>query len=197
MKKILDHLGINYTIGIGEAAFYGPKLDVQMKNVHGKEDTIVTVQIDQMLAELFDMEYIDVDGTKRRPYIIHRTSLGCYERTLALLIEKYAGALPLWISPEQIRILPVTDRAQNYAEEILALLSKRGIRGTIDDRNEKIGYKIRQAQLEKIPYFFIVGDKEVEEKTISLRSRRDGDFGAMPMQDVIEKIFEENETRAR
>ena len=197
MKKILDHLGINYTIGIGEAAFYGPKLDIQMKNVHGKEDTIVTVQIDQMLAELFDMEYIDVDGTKRRPYIIHRTSLGCYERTLALLIEKYAGALPLWISPEQIRILPVTDRAQNYAEEILALLSKRGIRGTIDDRNEKIGYKIRQAQLEKIPYFFIVGDKEVEEKTISLRSRRDGDLGAMPMQDVIEKIFEENETRAR
>jgi len=197
MKKILDHLGINYTIGIGEAAFYGPKLDVQMKNVHGKEDTIVTVQIDQMLAELFDMEYIDIDGAKRRPYIIHRTSLGCYERTLALLIEKYAGALPLWISPEQIRILPVTDRAQNYAEEILALLSKRGIRGTIDDRNEKIGYKIRQAQLEKIPYFFIVGDKEVEEKTISLRSRRDGDLGAMPMQDVIEKIFEENETRAR
>ncbi len=197
MKKILDHLGINYTIGIGEAAFYGPKLDIQMKNVHGKEDTIVTVQIDQMLAELFDMEYIDIDGAKRRPYIIHRTSLGCYERTLALLIEKYAGALPLWISPEQIRILPVTDRAQNYAEEILALLSKRGIRGTIDDRNEKIGYKIRQAQLEKIPYFFIVGDKEVEEKTISLRSRRDGDLGAMPMQDVIEKIFEENETRAR
>lgn len=197
MKKILDHLGINYTIGIGEAAFYGPKLDVQMKNVHGKEDTIVTVQIDQMLAELFDMEYIDIDGAKRRPYIIHRTSLGCYERTLALLIEKYAGALPLWISPEQIRILPVTDRAQNYAEEILALLSKRGIRGTIDDRNEKIGYKIRQAQLEKIPYFFIVGDKEAEEKTISLRSRRDGDLGAMPMQDVIEKIFEENETRAR
>lgn len=197
MKKILDHLGINYTIGIGEAAFYGPKLDIQMKNVHGKEDTIVTVQIDQMLAELFDMEYIDVDGTKRRPYIIHRTSLGCYERTLALLIEKYAGALPLWISPEQIRILPVTDRAQSYAEEILEQLSKRGIRVTIDSRNEKIGYKIRQAQLEKIPYFFIVGDKEVEEKTISLRSRRDGDLGAMPMQDVIEKIFEENETRAR
>lgn len=197
MKKILDHIGIDYAVGIDEAAFYGPKLDIQMKNVHGKEDTIITVQIDQMLAEQFEMEYIDVDGTKRRPYIIHRTSLGCYERTLALLIEKYAGALPLWLSPEQVRILPVTDRAQSYAEDVLAQLSKRGIRAEIDSRNEKIGYKIRQAQLEKIPYFFIVGDKEAEEKTISLRSRKDGDIGAMPVGDVLTRIFEENETKAR
>ena len=174
MGKILDDLGVDYTIGIDEAAFYGPKLDIQYHNVFGKEDTIVTIQVDQLLAEQFGMEYVDVDGSKRRPYIIHRTSLGCYERTLAYLIEKYAGALPLWMSPEQVRILPVTDRAKDYGEGIAKRLDDLGIRVTVDNRNEKIGYKIRQAQLEKIPYFFIVGDKEVEDNTVSLRSRKDG-----------------------
>lgn len=197
MKKILDDLGVEYTIGIDEAAFYGPKLDIQYRNVFGKEDTIVTIQVDQLLAEQFGMEYVDVDGTKRRPYIIHRTSLGCYERTLAYLIEKYAGALPLWLSPEQVRILPVTDRAKEYGEGIMAKLDEAGIRVTIDNRNEKIGYKIRQAQLEKIPYFLIVGDKEVEEGTVSLRSRKDGDLGAFPAADVISRVITENATKAR
>ncbi len=196
MYKILEDLNVKYDIGVDEAAFYGPKLDVQAKNVYGKEDTLCTIQIDMLLAKKFGMEYIDTDGQKRMPYIIHRTSLGCYERTLAILLEKYAGALPLWLSPEQVRILPVTDRALEYANDISAKLDDRGIRVTVDNRNEKIGYKIRQAQLEKIPYFFIVGDKEAEENTISLRSRKDGDLGAMPAADVLAKIFEENETKA-
>lgn len=197
MGKILDDLGVDYTIGIDEAAFYGPKLDIQYHNVFGKEDTIVTIQVDQLLAEQFGMEYVDVDGSKRRPYIIHRTSLGCYERTLAYLIEKYAGALPLWMSPEQVRILPVTDRAKEYGEGIAKRLDDLGIRVTVDNRNEKIGYKIRQAQLEKIPYFFIVGDKEVEDNTVSLRSRKDGDLGASPLDDIIAKIVKENAEKTR
>ena len=197
MKTILEDLGIEYTIGIDEAAFYGPKLDIQYKNVFGKEDTLVTIQIDMLLAQRFGMEYVDVDGTKKNPYIIHRTSLGCYERTLAYLLEKYAGALPLWLSPEQVRILPVTDRAKEYGESIADKLTNMGIRVTVDNRNEKIGYKIRQAQLEKIPYFFIVGDKEVEDNTVSLRSRKDGDMGASPLNDVISKIVEENASKAR
>ena len=196
MKKILDNLGVDYEIGIDEAAFYGPKLDIQYKNVFGKEDTIVTIQIDMLLAAKFGMEYVDVDGTKRNPYIIHRTSLGCYERTLAYIIERFGGKLPLWMAPEQVRILPVTDRAKEYAEGILAKMDARGMRVTIDNRNEKIGYKIRQAQLEKVPYFFIVGDKEAEENTISLRSRKDGDLGAMPVDEVLAKIYEENDTKA-
>lgn len=197
MKTILEDLGIEYTIGIDEAAFYGPKLDIQYKNVFGKEDTLVTIQIDMLLAQRFGMEYVDVDGTKKNPYIIHRTSLGCYERTLAYLLEKYAGALPLWLSPEQVRILPVTDRAKEYGESIADKLTNMGIRVTVDNRNEKIGYKIRQAQLEKITYFFIVGDKEVEDNTVSLRSRKDGDMGASPLNDVISKIVEENASKAR
>lgn len=197
MKTILEDLGIEYTIGIDEAAFYGPKLDIQYKNVFGKEDTLVTIQIDMLLAQRFGMEYVDVDGTKKNPYIIHRTSLGCFERTLAYLLEKYAGALPLWLSPEQVRILPVTDRAKEYGESIADKLTNMGIRVTVDNRNEKIGYKIRQAQLEKIPYFFIVGDKEVEDNTVSLRSRKDGDMGASPLNDVISKIVEENTSKAR
>ena len=196
MAKILDHLGVEYTIGIDEAAFYGPKLDIQYKNVYGKEDTLVTIQIDMLLAKKFGMEYTDVDGKKRMPYIIHRTSLGCYERTLAYLIETYAGALPLWLSPEQVRILPVTDRAADYAAKLLDKLEAHGMRATIDGRNEKIGYKIRQAQLEKIPYFFIVGDKEAEDGTISLRSRKNGDMGALPADEVMAKLFEENDTKA-
>lgn len=197
MKTILDDLGVDYTIGIDEAAFYGPKLDIQYHNVYGKEDTLVTIQIDMLLAQRFGMEYVDVDGTKKNPYIIHRTSLGCYERTLAYLIEKYGGALPLWLSPEQVRVLPVTDRAKEYGEAIAEKLDSMGIRVTVDNRNEKIGYKIRQAQLEKIPYFFIVGDKEVEDNTVSLRSRKDGDLGASPLNDVIAKIIEENASKSR
>lgn len=188
MEKILKDLRLSYSIGVDEAAFYGPKLDIQIKNVFGKEDTLITIQIDQMLAQKFGMEYVDVDGNRRTPYIIHRTSLGCYERTLALLLEKYAGALPLWIAPTQIKILPISDRQQSYAEEILALLEAMNIRAEIDDRSEKIGYKIRAAQLEKVPYMFVIGDKEMDERTISLRSRRDGDLGAMAVGDVLERI---------
>ena len=197
MAKILDNLGVEYDIGIDEAAFYGPKLDIQYRNVFGKEATLVTIQIDMLLAEKFGMEYTDVDGKKRMPYIIHRTSMGCYERTLAYLIETYAGALPLWLAPEQVRLLPVTDRSVEYCQTVLNKLEQRGIRATIDSRNEGVGYKIRQAQLEKIPYFFIVGDKEVESGELSLRSRKDGDLGAMPMDDALARIFEENETKAR
>ena len=197
MKQILDDLGVEYTIGIDEAAFYGPKLDIQYKNVYGKEDTLVTIQIDMLLAKRFGMEYVDVDGTKKNPYIIHRTSLGCYERTLAYLLEKYAGALPLWMAPEQVRILPVTDRAKEYGEKISERLENLGVRTSVDNRNEKIGYKIRQAQLEKIPYFFIVGDKEVEDNTVSLRSRKDGDLGASPLDEVISKIMQEIADKVR
>ena len=197
MKTILDDLGVEYTIGIDEAAFYGPKLDIQYKNVFGKEDTLVTIQIDMLLAQRFGMEYVDTDGTKKYPYIIHRTSLGCFERTLAYMLEKYAGALPLWLSPEQVRILPITDRAKEYGESISAKLEEMGIRTSVDNRNEKIGYKIRQAQLEKIPYFFIVGDKEVDEGTVALRSRKEGDLGAVALDAAISRIITENATKAK
>ncbi|MGN0691140.1 MAG: threonine--tRNA ligase [Oscillospiraceae bacterium] len=197
MKTILDDLGIDYTIGIDEAAFYGPKLDIQYKNVFGKEDTLVTIQIDMLLAKQFGMEYVDVDGKKRNPYILHRTSLGCFERTLAYLLEKYNGALPMWMAPEQIRILPVTDRAKEYAENIAKRLDDMDVRVTVDNRNEKIGYKIRAAQLEKIPYFFIVGDKEVEENTVSLRSRKNGDMGALALDEVVDKIMKEIREKSR
>lgn len=195
MKKILDHLGIHYTIGIDEAAFYGPKLDIQIKNVHGKEDTLITIQIDQMLAQLFGMEYTDVDGTKRRPYIIHRTSLGCYERTLALLIEKYAGAFPLWLAPEQVKLIPITDRHMDYTLELARKLEAAGMRIAVDDRAEKVGYKIRQAVLEKVPYMLTIGDNEVESKTVSVRSRRDGDLGSMTQDALLAKLVEEVATK--
>jgi len=191
MAKILDHLGVKYEIGIDEAAFYGPKLDIQYKNVYGKEDTLVTIQIDMLLAERFGMEYVDVDGTKKRPYIIHRTSLGCYERTLAYMIEHFAGALPLWIAPEQIRFIPIADRHLPYVNEIAAKLEAAGIRCTIDDRAEKMGYKIRQAQLEKIPYMIIAGDSEAENKTVSVRSRRDGDLGSMSSDALLGRLLDE------
>ena len=191
MEKILNHLGIRYTVGIGEAAFYGPKLDIQIRNVHGKEDTLITIQIDQMLAEKFGMEYVDRDGKLKRPYIIHRTSLGCYERTLALLIEKYAGALPMWLMPEQVRVLPISDRLHGSADEIVEKLQAAGLRATCDKRSEKIGYKIREAQMEKIPYMLILGDKEVETGTVSVRGRRDGDIGSMPLSDFIAKAADE------
>jgi threonyl-tRNA synthetase len=188
MKKILDHLGINYKVGIGEAAFYGPKLDIQIKNVFGKEDTLITIQIDQMLAKNFGMEYVDKDGAKKNPYIIHRTSIGCYERTLALLIEKYAGAFPTWLAPVQVEILPIADRHQDYADEIKSELIKNGIRCEVDYRSEKIGYKIREAQLEKVPYMLLVGDKDIEANTVSVRSRKDGDKGASSLEDFISLI---------
>ncbi len=197
MKKILDNLGVEYEIGIDEAAFYGPKLDIQYKNVFGKEDTIVTIQIDMLLAKKFGMEYVDVDGQKRNPYIIHRTSLGCFERTLAYLIEKYAGALPLWMSPTQVMIMPIADRQLDFAYEVKKKLEAEGLRVEIDDRNEKIGYKIRSAQLDKIPYMFVIGDKEVESGAVSLRSRKEGDLGAVSVDEAVAKISAENISKAR
>ena len=192
MKKILDNLEIPYKIGVGEAAFYGPKLDIQIKNVFGKEDTLITIQIDQMLAQQFGMEYVDKDGVKKNPYIIHRTSIGCYERTLALLIEKYAGAFPVWLAPVQVKLLPIADRHLDYIYEVKRKLEESGIiRVEIDDRSEKIGYKIREAQLEKVPYMLLVGDKDIENKTVSIRDRRDGDIGSMSIEEFIAKITEE------
>ena len=195
MEKILSHLEIPYAIGVGEAAFYGPKLDIQIKNVYGKEDTLITIQIDQMLAEKFGMEYVDKDGTKKHPYIIHRTSIGCYERTLALLIEKYAGAFPMWLAPTQVKLLPVADRHLDYVNEIKKVLEANGMRVEVDSRSEKIGYKIREAQLEKVPYMFIIGDKDIEANTVSVRHRKDGDLGAMKLDDFIAMAVEEIETK--
>ncbi len=183
MERILKDLDVDYTVGIDEAAFYGPKLDIQYKNVYGKEDTLVTIQIDMLLAERFGMYYIDENGEKKLPYIIHRTSLGCYERTLAYLIEEYAGALPTWMAPEQVRFLPVTDRAADYCAEQAKKLENMGFRVTVDYRNEKIGRKIRDAQIEKIPYMLVVGDRDMENGTVSPRHRADGDLGAMNMDD--------------
>jgi threonyl-tRNA synthetase len=181
MAGILDKLGIDYRIGIDEAAFYGPKLDIQIRNVHGKEDTLITIQIDMLLAEKFGMEYVDADGVKKRPYIIHRTSVGCYERTLALLLEKYAGALPTWLMPEQVRVLPVTDRTAGYAESLVKELRALGFRAEADLRSEKLGYKIREAQTARIPYMLVVGDKETESGCVSVRHRAEGDLGAMTL----------------
>jgi len=183
MKDILDKSGITYTEAEGEAAFYGPKLDIQIRNVHGKEDTLITVQIDFQLAERFGMSYVDADGEKRHPIIIHRTSIGCYERTLALLIEKFAGALPLWVAPEQVRVLTITERADAWAKDVAAALKKAGIRTQQDLRNEKIGFKIREAQMEKVPYVLVVGDKEVENKVVAVRKRGGEDLGVMPLDD--------------
>ena len=197
MKKILDNLDIPYKIGVGEAAFYGPKLDIQIKNVHGKEDTLITIQIDQMLAEKFGMEYVDRDGVKKNPYIIHRTSIGCYERTLALLIEKYAGAFPLWLAPVQVKVLPIGIEQHEAAEALYDKLAALGMRVEIDERNEKIGYKIREAQLAKIPYMLVLGAKEVEEGTVAVRSRKALDMGAMPVDEFVNMALEEIRTKAR
>jgi len=197
MKTILDDLGLDYKIGIGEAAFYGPKLDIQIKNVFGKEDTLITIQVDQMLAEKFGMEYTDSDGSKKNPYIIHRTSIGCYERTLALLIEKYAGAFPTWLAPVQAKLLPITDAHKEYAREYAKVLRENGVLVEVDDRNEKIGYKIREAQLEKVPYMLIIGEKEVETGTVSVRSRRAGDLGQVTKEEFITNITEEIKNKVR
>ena len=197
MKKILDNIGLEYEVGIDEAAFYGPKLDIQYKNVFGKEDTIVTIQIDMLLAEKFGMYYIDSDGQKKLPYIIHRTSLGCYERTLAYMLEHFAGALPLWLSPEQVRVLPLSENLAEQAKEIESKLLNAGIRATTDLRSEKIGYKIREAQLEKIPYMLVIGNKEVENGTVSVRSRKQADMGSMPVDDFIKMALEEIATKKK
>ena len=194
MGKILDNLGLKYSIGIDEAAFYGPKLDIQIKNVHGKEDTLITIQIDMLLAKKFGMEYVDVDGEKKTPYIIHRTSLGCYERTLALLLEKYAGAMPMWLAPEQVRVIPISERLRDEAMAVTDSLKAAGIKVSCDDRNEKMGYRIREAQLEKIPYMLIIGDKEVETNTVSVRKRGGVDLGSMTLDEFIAKAKTEIET---
>ncbi|WP_316630876.1 threonine--tRNA ligase [uncultured Ruminococcus sp.] len=196
MGKILDDLGIDYKIGIGEAAFYGPKLDIQIKNVFGKEDTLITIQIDPMIAEKFGMEYVDRDGVKKHPFIIHRTSIGCYERTLALLIEKYAGAFPLWLAPVQVKLLPIADRHHDRVFEIAKELEDMGMRVEVDDRNEKIGYKIREAQVQKIPYMVIIGDKDIENNTVSIRHRKDGDLGSMSLAAFKDMMREEIDTKA-
>ena len=197
MRQILDDLNIDYKEASGEAAFYGPKLDIQIKNVHGKEDTLITIQIDFQLAERFGMTYVDAEGQTKYPYVIHRTSIGCYERTLALLLEKYAGALPTWLMPEQVRVLPISDRLIDDAKKVEEQLSRAGIRVSCDTRSEKVGYKIREAQLEKIPYMLVIGDKEVEEGTVSVRSRKDGDLGSMPVESFLSKILQEIATKAK
>lgn len=196
MRKILDDIGIEYTEEAGEAAFYGPKLDIQAKNVYGKEDTMITVQLDMFLAERFDMYYIDENGEKKRPYIIHRTSMGCYERTLAWLIEKYAGKFPTWLCPEQVRVLPISEKYADYAGKVLAELKKNGIDATMDNRSEKIGYKIREARLDKLPYMLVVGAKEEEENKVSVRSRFAGDEGQKDLSVFINDICEEIRTKA-
>ena len=196
MRKILDDIGIEYTEEAGEAAFYGPKLDIQAKNVYGKEDTMITVQLDMFLAERFDMYYIEETGEKKRPYIIHRTSMGCYERTLAWLIEKYAGKFPTWLCPEQVRVLPISEKYADYAEKVLAELKKNGIDATMDNRSEKIGYKIREARLDKLPYMLVVGAKEEEEGKVSVRSRFAGDEGQKDLSVFINEICEEIRTKA-
>ena len=197
MGQILDDLGVKYEIGIDEAAFYGPKLDIQYKNVYGKEDTLVTIQIDMLLAQRFGMYYIDENGEKALPYIIHRTSLGCYERTLAYLIEEYAGALPTWMAPEQVRFLPVTDRAADYCAEQAKKLEALGYRVEVDYRNEKIGKKIREAQIDKVPYMVVVGDRDIENSTVSPRHRADGDLGAMSMDEFIAILKEVVDSKAK
>jgi len=197
MGKILDNLGVNYTIGIDEAAFYGPKLDIQYKNVFGKEDTIVTIQIDMLLAERFGMYYVDKDGQKKLPYIIHRTSLGCYERTLAYMLEKYAGVLPLWLAPEQVRLLPIGEEHVAYAKAFAEKLTNSGMRVTVDEEDRNIGTKIKNARLDRIPYMLIIGDNEVAANGITVRSRKEGELGCMPLDDLYNKLITEVATKAK
>ena len=197
MGNILDHLGVSYEIGIDEAAFYGPKLDIQYKNVFGKEDTLVTIQIDMLLAKRFGMYYTDTDGQKKLPYIIHRTSLGCYERTLAYMLEHFAGALPLWLAPEQVKIIPIADRHLDFANAVQQQLTAAGLRCQIDSRAEKVGYKIRQATLEKVPYMITIGDKEVENQTVSVRLRNGVDLGAMAPEALLARLVQEVATKQK
>lgn len=195
MREIMQELEIPFVEDVGEAAFYGPKIDINAKNVYGKEDTMITIQWDALLAEQFDMYYIDQNGDKVRPYIIHRTSLGCYERTLAWLIEKYAGKFPTWLCPEQVRILPISDKYEAYARKVEAELKKNGVLATVDTRSEKIGYKIRESRLARIPYMLVVGEKEEAEGTVSVRSRFAGDEGSKSIETFIEQICKEIRTK--
>ena len=199
MGNLLDKLlgEGNYAIGVDEAAFYGPKLDIQMKNVHGKEDTIITIQIDMLLAKKFGMEYTDSNDKRVTPYIIHRTSLGCYERTLALLLEKYAGALPMWMAPTQIKILPIGVDQHEYAEKLQRKLEALNMRTELDERNEKIGYKIREAQLQKVPYMLVIGEKEMSEGKVAVRSRKTGESTVMTIDEFIAMAAEEIATFAK
>ncbi len=195
LRDIMTELEIPFTEDVGEAAFYGPKIDINAKNVYGKEDTMITIQWDGFIAEQFDMYYIDQDGEKKRPYIIHRTSMGCYERTLAWLIEKYAGKFPTWLCPEQVRVLPISEKYSEYAEKVLNELRKNGIDASVDNRSEKIGYKIRETRLKKVPYMLVVGAKEEEDGTVSVRSRFAGDEGVKPLSEFISQICEEIRTK--
>ncbi|MBR5364051.1 MAG: threonine--tRNA ligase [Oscillospiraceae bacterium] len=197
MGKILDHLGLNYEIGIDEAAFYGPKLDIQYKNVFGKEDTLVTIQIDMLLAEKFGMYYIDKDGQKKLPYIIHRTSLGCFERTLAYMLEKYSGVLPLWLAPEQVRLLPIGEEHAAYAQAFADKLTAAGMRVTVDTEDRNIGTKIKNARFDRIPYMLIIGDNEVKENGVTVRSRKEGELGCLKLDDVFNKLITEVATKAK
>jgi threonyl-tRNA synthetase len=195
IRDVLTELNIKFTEDVGEAAFYGPKVDINAKNVYGKEDTMITIQWDALLAEQFDMYYIDENGDKVRPYIIHRTSIGCYERTLAWLIEKYAGMFPTWLCPEQVRVLPISDKYKDYADSVLAELKRNGIDATVDYRAEKIGFKIRDARLKRVPYMLVVGEKEAENGTVSVRSRYLGDEGAKDLHSFIDEICREIRTK--
>lgn len=196
MRGILKDLGVEFVEADGEAAFYGPKLDIQIKNVYGKEDTLITIQIDFQLAERFGMEYTDADGVKKYPYVIHRTSIGCYERTLALLIEKYAGAMPVWLAPIQVVVLPISEKHADYAASVLDKLKAAGIRAELDARNEKIGYRIREAQIQKIPFMLIAGDKETESGTVAVRARSDGDKGAVTVDEFLSMIREKIDSKS-
>lgn len=195
MRELLNELNLPFVEADGEAAFYGPKLDIQAKNVYGKEDTMITIQLDFALAEQFDMYYIDENGNKKRPFIIHRTSMGCYERTLAWLIEKYAGLFPTWLCPEQVRVLPISEKYKDYAEQVNAQLKANGVRSSVDNRSEKIGYKIREARLAKVPYMLVVGAKEEEDHVVSVRSRYLGDEGQKPLEEFIDAICKEIRTK--
>ena len=197
MKKILDDIGLDYEVGIDEAAFYGPKLDIQIKNVFGKEDTLITIQIDMQIAKKFGMEYVDKDGKMKMPYIIHRTSVGCYERTLALLIEKYAGVLPLWLAPEQVRLLPIKPEHNDYAYALSKRLEDMGIRTTVDDEDSNIGPKIKNARFARVPYMLIIGDNEVAANTVTVRSRKEGEIPNMPVDELVAKLDEEIRTKAK
>ncbi|SHJ74545.1 threonyl-tRNA synthetase [Clostridium cavendishii DSM 21758] len=197
MRTILDHLNINYVEAEGEAAFYGPKLDIQFRNVHGKEDTLFTVQIDFALAGRLGMSYIDKNGEKKIPFVIHRSSIGCYERTIAMLIEKYAGAFPLWISPLQVKILPISDKYNDYAEKVSKALKNKGVSVETDYRAEKIGYKIREARLERAPYIVVVGEKEAENNEVSVRSRKNGEEGAIALDTFVDRIVKEIENKEK
>ena len=195
LRTILVEKNVPFTEEDGEAAFYGPKIDIQAKNVYGKEDTMITIQLDCAIAENFDMYYVDQNGEKKRPYIIHRTSMGCYERTLAWLIEKYAGKFPTWLCPEQVRVLPISEKYMDYAQKVEAELKKNDIDVTVDNRSEKIGYKIREARMDKLPYMLIVGQQEEEDGLVSVRSRFAGDEGQKPLQEFIDQICKEIRTK--